>query len=60
MREQFITIPFSANLHRLALNFDCGSSKNINTFLKSQKSLDPNYGKTFVLLDEEETVIVGF
>ena len=60
MHEQFITVPLSADLHGLALHFDCGSSKNINAFLKSQKSLDPNYGKTFVLLDEEQTVIVGF
>ena len=60
MREQFITVPLSADLHGLALHFDCGSSKNINAFLKSPKSLDLNYGKTFVLLDEGKTVIVGF
>ena len=60
MYKQFITVPLSADLHRLALHFDCGSSKNINAFLKSQKSLDLNYGKTFVLLDEKKTVIVGF
>ena len=50
MHEQFITVPLSADLHGLALHFDCGSSKNINAFLKSQKSLDPDYGKTFILL----------
>ena len=28
MPDQFMTVPFSAALHGLALNFDCGSSPN--------------------------------
>lgn len=60
MKMQFLTVPLNADLHRLVLSFDCGSSKNINAFLKSSKSLDPNYGKTFVMLDENQTSVVGF
>ncbi len=60
MCEQFVTVPLNTDLHRLALNFDCGEWSNINSFLRSHQSLDPRYGKTFIWLDDEQTKIVGF
>lgn len=60
MCTKFLTTPLNDELHRLSGAFDCGTSKNINSFLRSHKSLDLNYGKTYVMTDQCATAIVGF
>ncbi|MBR1421851.1 MAG: N-acetyltransferase [Ruminococcus sp.] len=58
MNSDFVTEPYSSKLQNQYSNkFDCGNSA-INSFLKNEQSLDPFFGKTYVLISEES--IVGY
>lgn len=52
-------VKFTEKHQYLAQSFDC-ENFIINNFLKSSDALDSNQGITYILLDDEETQIVGF
>ena len=52
-------VKFTEKHQYLAQSFDC-ENFIINTFLRSSDALDSNQGITYILLDDEETQIVGF
>ena len=52
-------IPYDSEIQRLAAKFDCGNS-HLNAFLKSSRALDPGIGKTYVLLVDDASSIVGY
>lgn len=52
-------VKFTEKYQYLAQSFDC-ENFIINNFLKSSDALDSNQGITYILLDDEETQIVGF
>ncbi len=54
----FSAIPYTRELQqKYASKFDCGNEA-LNMFLRDSISLDPIYGKTFVLISDD--VIVGY
>lgn len=58
MTDTFHTIPYTKELQKqFASKFDCGNEA-INMFLRDSISLDPLFGKTYVLISED--AIVGY
>ena len=60
MNNSFIVKPYDASLQKLASSFDCGSKPVFNSFLRSSDALEPAFGKTYVLLTEDEASIIGY
>lgn len=54
-----ITEAYSEKFRRLAASFDCGNPY-LNHFLQSRDSLDPGIAKTFVVLSDDESEIIGY
>lgn len=54
-----ITEPYSKKFKDLAINFDCGN-RYLNDFLESDEALDPGITKTFVVLSDDETEVIGY
>ena len=52
-------VELDADLQKLASNFYCGNN-HIDGFLRSSEALDPSAGKTYVWLNEKQTVIIGY
>jgi len=50
---------FSKRYQAFADKFDCGNFI-LNAFLRGTESLDCDYGKTFVLLTDDDSAIIGF
>lgn len=50
---------FDASYRQLASSFKCGNSA-IDNFLNSPNATNPNYGKTFIYLSNDEKEIIGF
>ena len=59
MCNTFDTIPYDASLIPLASHFDCANSV-MNRFLKDPVSLQSYHGKTYVLLSDDKSVIIGY
>ncbi len=51
--------PFNKELQALAADF-CSGNSYLDQFLASPHALDPNYGKTYVLLTEQDEIIIGY
>ena len=57
MKSKFRTMPYSKELQNIFANkFDCGNSA-INAFLKSYDALDSLFGRTYVLLSDNECIV---
>lgn len=54
-----ITEPYCEELRKLAFAFDC-ENQYLNDFLKSDEALDPGITKTFVVLSDDESEIIGY
>jgi len=52
-------IKYTKELKHLANAFTCGNIV-IDNFLKSNQSLDPNIGVTYILLSDDETYLIGY
>lgn len=52
-------LPLTDSLQKLVQNFNCGNPY-LDNFIKSNLALDCNYGKTYVLISENKTEIIGF
>ena len=50
---------YDASLQKLASSFHSGN-QFLDRFLISPQSLDPNYGTTYVFLDDDDKVIIGY
>lgn len=50
---------FTHNDTTLAKSFECGNLI-IDNFLKSNKALDPNYGVTYILVNNTNDFIIGY
>ena len=59
MHSIFDTIPYDASMTPLASHFDCTNSV-MNQFLRDSRSLQSCYGKTYVLLSDDKTAIIGY
>ncbi len=53
------TIQYSASMLKLADSFHSGNLY-LDSFLKSNHALNDNFGKTYVLLSENQTAIIGY
>jgi ribosomal protein S18 acetylase RimI-like enzyme len=51
--------PYDASLQKLASSF-CSGNTYLDQFLRGSHSLDPNYGKTYVLLSDNGELIIGY
>lgn len=54
-----ITEPYCEELRKLATTFDC-ENQYLNDFLKSNEALDTGITKTFVVLPDDESEIIGY
>lgn len=50
---------YDAGLQKLASSFHSGN-QFLDQFLTSSHSLDPNYGTTYVFLDDDDKIIIGY
>ena len=53
------TKELTIDLQSLAQSFDCGGPSVFNAFLRGPQALDISYGKTFVLVTEDQKTIIG-
>lgn len=60
MSEWMLNVkPYDVSLQKLASSF-CSGNSYLDQFLKSAHSLDPSYGKTYVLLSDHDELIIGY
>lgn len=57
--DDYITVPYDANIQMLASCFDCDEA-GINGFLRSPNALNPMIGKTYVYLSNDNRSIIGY
>lgn len=56
LKNDFVTVRFTRDVQKNAFIFDCGNQA-LTSFLKNYPSLDPMFGTTYVMLENEKTII---
>lgn len=59
MEDKLNVIRYNASLQKLAFTF-CSGNPYLDQFIKSPLSLDNNFGTTYVLLSEDQNIIIGY
>lgn len=59
MKLKINVVQYDASLQKLASSFHSGN-EYLDQFLKQSNSLDDNFGKTYVLLADDNSSIVGY
>lgn len=54
--NDYITVRFTKELQKMSQSFDCGNQA-LSSFLKSYEALDDFFGKTYVMLGNQNTII---
>ena len=59
MRGNINVVPYDASLQKLASSFHSGN-EYLDQFLRQRDSLDKNFGKTYILLPDDNLKIIGY
>ena len=59
MRGNINVVPYDASLQKLASSFHSGN-EYLDQFLRQRDSLDKNFGKTYILLSDDNLKIIGY
>ena len=59
MKNRINVVQYDAGLQKLASSFHSGNDF-LDHFLRDSRSLDDNFGKTYVFLSEDSQTIIGY